>query len=109
MQCQHVSRHVYKQRRPKVFVEKVNRQKHWKQETDEWHDDGIIFMLQSQDWVRCQIAEVNSLAILENIWMLFTHQPAYVREEETTIDIMWIGIGVRKFMMYAKLVLFVIK
>lgn len=55
------------------------------------HDVGICF----------QVTHVDFLAIFDHFWMLPTHQPADVREEEAAICIVRIGIRVRVLVMLA--------
>jgi hypothetical protein len=55
--------------------------------------------LETQQRVGEQVGEVEFGALLADERMFAHQQPAHVREEEATIDVVWIGVGVRPFVM----------
>jgi hypothetical protein len=94
VESEHVPSHVDKESGPKVFVEEVDRKGHGQKKTNERNDDGIVLVLEPQDWVGCQVAHVNALAELEHFWVLLAHQPTDVSEEKTARDVVRIGVCV---------------
>ena len=56
-------------------------------------------LLPKNDGIFLQIGHVNSGTLFHHLRMLSEEKPANVREEETSLGVMWIRVAVREFMM----------
>ena len=52
----------------------------------------FVLRLQHYNGILLDIRHIDGLPFGNDIWMLLHHQPTYVREEETSMAVMWIGI-----------------
>lgn len=57
-------------------------------------------MLENEKRIRFQIAHVDFGPVFLHIGMLLAHQPAHVREKESSAGIVWISVRVCELMMH---------
>lgn len=74
----------------------------WNNKGHQNHQRNVIFVLKHNDRVGFQVAHVNLRPKLFHVWMLFTKQPANVREEESTTGVVRVSVCVTKLMMDPK-------
>jgi len=72
------------------------RRQHETEEHNQWQ---VVFSLEGEHWIGGKIGQVKLCAHFLYLRMLLRQQPAHVREEETAIDVVWIGICVSPLVM----------
>ena len=61
--------------------------------------DKSVLVLPHNDRIIFQVAHVNKFSLCFNVWMFSAQKPAHVSEKETSLDIVWICICLREFVM----------
>lgn len=66
------------------------------------HQTEIIIVLEHDVGIGFQVAHVDLNAELLHVRVFFAQQPAHVREEEAASRVVWISVGIAKFMVNAE-------